>query len=210
VTTAIKICGVTAPDHAKAAADAGADMVGLVFHTGSPRCIDQRAAEKILSALPARLTPVALLVNATAEHHVLRWWRGPVQLHGDESEAACRDVAAAGHPVLRGFACTAQSLARWDGCADIEYLVLDGAEPGSGQTPDLQYGMTDLAVRLPGLKHRALLAGGLTPSNVAARVSQLRPWGVDVSSGVEHQRGVKDATLIQEFCHAVRRADQHH
>ncbi len=208
MTTAIKICGVTTPEHAKAAADSGASMVGLVFHARSPRCIDQRAAEQILSALPARVTPVALLVDATAEHPVLQWWRGHVQLHGNESEEVCREVASAGHVVLRGFACNVETLARWDRCAAVEYLVLDGAEPGSGQAPEVQYGVADLADQLPRLRHRALLAGGLTPDNVAARVRGLRPWGVDVSSGVERTRGVKDAALIQEFCSAVRSADE--
>lgn len=203
MTTRIKICGITQPDHARAAADAGADFVGLVFHDASPRAVDRAAAERVLQALPARVQPVALLVNATAEHPVLAWWRGAVQLHGDESEATCAAIAARGHMVLRGFACTPDSLARWDACDGVELLVLDGPRPGSGEPMT----MPDLGGLLPRLRHRALLAGGLTPTTVAAQIAANKPWGVDVSSGVERERGAKDAALIQAFCRAVREAD---
>jgi phosphoribosylanthranilate isomerase len=204
VTTRIKICGVTGPDHARAAADAGASFVGLVFHEASPRAVDRGQAEAILAALSSSVAPVAVLVNATADHPVLSWWKGYVQLHGAETEADCQAIAARGHTVLRGFACDASSLARWDACDALEMLVLDGARPGSGEAA--HYGVDDLPQRLTALKHRVLLAGGLTPDNVAAVVCQARPWGVDVSSGVERTRGVKDAALMAAFCHAVRTA----
>ncbi|MBL9141955.1 MAG: hypothetical protein JNK53_08830, partial [Phycisphaerae bacterium] len=132
VTTRIKICGVTHPDHARAAADAGAHLVGLVFHAASPRAIDRAAAERIVSALPASVEPVALLVDADEHHPVLAWWRGAVQLHGNEGEADCAAIAARGHRVLRGFGCTSLSLKRWDACAAVDTLVLDGPRPGSG------------------------------------------------------------------------------
>lgn len=200
--TRIKICGVTHADHARAAADSGAHFVGLVFHAASPRAIDRGAAEAILNALPAALEPVALLVNATADHPVLSWWRGWVQLHGDESEADCQAIGARGHRLLRGFGCTAATLARWDACESVELLVIDGPRPGSGEP----LAMPELATMLPRLRHRALLAGGLTPETVGERVREVRPWGVDVSSGVERTRGVKDTALIAEFCRAVRAA----
>lgn len=204
MTTHIKICGVTHPDHARAAADGGASMVGLVFHEASPRAIDRERAEQILAALPSQITPVALLVDARADHPVLAWWRGHVQLHGGESEADCEAIAVRGHTVLRGFACDASSLERWDACAAVQLLVLDGARPGSGETAD--YGVDALPARVAALKHRVLLAGGLTAENVGARVRDVRPWGVDVSSGVERSRGVKDTALIAAFCRAVQAA----
>lgn len=202
--TRIKICGVTAPEHAVAAAEAGADMVGLVFHAASPRCVDRAAAERVLERLPPGLEPVALLVDAGPDHPVLTWWRGAVQLHGDESEETCAAVAARGHAVLRGFPCTAEALARWDACRAVRTLVLDGPRGGSGQPIAMQ----GLREALHGLQHPALLAGGLTPENVEERVRAVLPWGVDVSSGVERARGVKDPALIHAFCQAVRRADQ--
>lgn len=204
--THIKICGVTHPEHAQAAAEAGAHMVGLVFHPASPRHVDRASAERILATLPASLTPVALLVDATPEHPVLRWWRGHVQLHGNEDEACCAHLARAGFTLLRGFTCNAHTLARWDACEAVEYLVLDGARPGSGVAPAEDYGISDLHARVAGLRHRVLLAGGMHPGNVAQRVREVRPWGVDVSSGVERTRGVKDVALIAAFCRAVREA----
>lgn len=198
----IKICGVTLPEHARAAAEAGADFVGLVFHAGSPRSVDRAAAERVTAALPAGVEAVALLVDATPDHPVLAWWQGAVQLHGGEDEDTCTAIAARGHRVLRGFACTPEAITRWDACAAVELLVLDGARPGSGEPLDL----TGLAQRLPTLKHRALLAGGLTPENVAERIREVRPWGVDVSSGVERARGVKDVARIAAFCRAARGA----
>lgn len=201
--TRIKICGVTMPEHALAAAQAGADMVGLVFHAASPRCVDRAAAERVLERLPPGVEPVALLVDAGPDHPVLQWWRGAVQLHGHESPETCAAVAARGHAVLRGFACTADALALWDACTAVRTLVLDGPRGGSGQ-PIAMDGLRD-ALRT--LRHPALLAGGLTPDTVEERVRTLQPWGVDVSSGVERERGVKDAALIRAFCAAVQRAD---
>ncbi len=198
----IKICGVTTPDAARAAADAGADFVGLVFHPASPRAVDRATAERVVAALPAGVAPVALLVDATPEHPVLAWWRGAVQLHGGEDEGTCAAIAAAGHSVLRGFPCSAPNLARWDACAAVDILVLDGARPGSGEPLEA----AGLGAQVRALRHRALLAGGLTPGTVAARIREVRPWGVDVSSGVERTRGVKDAALIEEFCRAAREA----
>jgi phosphoribosylanthranilate isomerase len=87
-----KICGVRTPEDAIAAAHAGASMVGLVFVPGSPREIDRGQAEAILAALPAGVEPVALLADAVPDHPVLAWWRGRVQLHGEETEATCAAV----------------------------------------------------------------------------------------------------------------------
>jgi phosphoribosylanthranilate isomerase len=203
VSTRIKICGVREPDHARAAADHGAHFVGLVFHGASPRAVDRAQAERVLAVLPRDVEPVALLVGADPHHPVLAWWPGPVQLHGDETEETCAAIAASGRRVWRGFAATPPTLARWDACNALEALVADGATPGSGQAHDL----ASVAPALRALRHPALLAGGLDAANVGERMRVARTWGVDVSSGVERERGVKCPTLIAAFCRAVREAD---
>jgi phosphoribosylanthranilate isomerase len=197
---AVKICGVRTAADARAAAEAGATMVGLVFVPGSPREIGRAEAEAILAALPAAVEPVALLAGADEGHPVLGWWRGRVQLHGDEDEAACGRIAARGHAVMRGFAFSPGEVARWDACSAVDTLVVDGPRGGSGHGFD----HAALAALVPGLRARVLLAGGLTPANVAAAVAAVRPWGVDVSSGVERTRGTKDHGMVAEFCRAAR------
>jgi phosphoribosylanthranilate isomerase len=196
---AVKICGVRTPDDARAAADAGAAMVGLVFAEGSPRRIDRAQAEAILAALPTGVEPVALLVDASADHAVLGWWRGRVQLHGNEDEATCAAIAARGHRLMRGFPFSPEAVRRWDACAAIDTLVVDGPRGGGG----VAFDHGSLAAMVPALRARVLLAGGLTPGNVSEAIRAVRPWGVDVSSGVERERGVKDRALIRAFCRAA-------
>ncbi len=195
---AVKICGVTRPEHAHAAAEAGASMVGLVFVPGSPREVDRAAAERILSELPEGLEPVALVATRDGRHPALEWWTGRVQLHGDEDEAACERVASGGRAVMRGFAFSPEAVRRWDACAAIDTMVVDGPRGGGGHGFD----HAALAPMVPGLRARVLLAGGLSPANVRAAIDRVRPWGVDVSSGVERERGTKDAALVAEFCRA--------
>lgn len=198
-TVAVKICGVTRPEHAIAAADAGASMVGLVFVAGSPREVDRAGAERILDSLPAGVEPVALVATADGRHPVLEWWKGRVQLHGEEDEAACRRVADRGHAVMRGFAFSPAAVRRWDACAAVDTLVVDGPRGGGGRGFD----HAALAPMVPGLRARVLLAGGLAPGSVRAAIDAVRPWGVDVSSGVERERGTKDAGLVADFCLAA-------
>jgi phosphoribosylanthranilate isomerase len=174
-------------------------MVGLVFITGSPRCINRDEADDILRALPSDVEPVALLADPNDDDRVLAWWRGRVQLHGNESEETCQRIAARGFAVMKGFAYTPEDLQRWNTCNAIDTLVVDGPRGGGG----VPFDHAALAAQMPGLSKRVLLAGGLTPANVHAAISAVHPWGVDVSSGVELQRGVKDAQLIANFCRAA-------
>ena len=196
---AVKICGLRTAADARAAADAGASMVGLVFITGSPRCINRDEAEDILRALPNDVEPVALLADPDDGDPVLAWWRGRVQLHGNESEETCQRIAARGFAVMKGFAYTPEDLQRWNACNAIDTLVVDGPRGGGG----VPFDHAALAAQMPRLSKRVLLAGGLTPENVHAAITAVHPWGVDVSSGVERQRGVKDAQLIAHFCRAA-------
>jgi len=195
----VQICGVRTPDDARAAAEAGATMVGLVFAEGSPRRIDRAQAEAILAALPSGVEPVALLADAAPDHAVLAWWRGRVQLHGNEDEATCAAIAARGHALMRGFAFSPEAVRRWDACTEVDTLVVDGPRGGGG----VAFDHAALASMLPGLRARVLLAGGLTPANVADAIRTVGPWGVDVSSGVERVRGTKDHAMIADFCRAA-------
>lgn len=195
----VKICGVRTPDDARAAADAGASLVGLVLSPGSPRTVDRRQAEAILGALDPAVEPVALLVGADPGHPALDWWRGRVQLHGDESEEDCTGIAARGFTVMRGFAFDPAAVRRWDACTAVSALVVDGPRGGSGRGFD--HGA--LAAMMGSLRAPVLLAGGLDAGNVAAAIALVRPWGVDVSSGVERVRGTKDHALVAAFCRAA-------
>jgi phosphoribosylanthranilate isomerase len=197
--TAVKICGLRTAADARAATDAGASMVGLVFVTGSPRCINRDEADDIVRALPSDVEPVALLADPDDDDQVLAWWRGRVQLHGNESEETCQRIASRGFAVMKGFAYTPEALQRWNACNAIDMLVVDGPRGGGG----VAFDHAALAAQMPGLSKRVLLAGGLTPHNVHAAITAVHPWGVDVSSGVELQRGVKDAQLIANFCRAA-------
>jgi phosphoribosylanthranilate isomerase len=96
----VKICGVTRPEHARIAAEAGAAMVGLVFVAGSPREIDRATAERILAELPEGVEPIALIATRDGRHPAFDWWTGRVQLHGEEDEAACERVARRAGPVM--------------------------------------------------------------------------------------------------------------
>jgi len=203
--TRIKICGVSRPEDVAAAVDAGADAIGLVFHPGSPRFVTLAQAESLAKALPPYVTPVGLFVNAepaTIAAAVAAIPALVLQFHGDETPAQC---AAARRPYLRaarmapGFDLL-DFARRFD---EAQGLLLDAhveAYGGSGKVFD--WSLVPRAV-----PHRLVLSGGLHAGNVGSGIRELRPWAVDVSSGVESARGVKDAAAIHAFCDAVREAD---
>ena len=203
--TRIKICGVSRPEDVTAAVDAGADAVGFVFHPGSPRYLTADAAGVLAAALPPYVTPVGLFVNAVPATIAAAVAVIPalvLQFHGDETPEEC---AAAGRPYLRaarmapGFDLL-DFARRFD---EAQGLLLDAhveAYGGSGKVFD--WSLVPRAV-----PHRLVLSGGLHAGNVGSGIRELRPWAVDVSSGVESARGVKDAAAIHAFCDAVREAD---
>lgn len=204
--TRIKFCGITRPEDADAAVRAGADAIGLVFADGSPRCITLEAAAALRRRLPPLVHAVALLRNAPADfvERVLSLVRPDLlQFHGEEPPAFCRRFARAyirAVPMKDGA-----DLARWArDFADAAALLLDGhgaGEPGGqGQTFDWSKAA---AVGKP-----LVLAGGLTPENVGDAVRRVRPYAVDVSSGIESSPGVKDQGKMQRFVEQVRRADE--
>jgi phosphoribosylanthranilate isomerase len=211
---AVKICGVTRVDDALACAAVGAEWIGLNFHPASPRFLEPRAAATIISALPSGVPAVGVFVDRpAAEVAELAAQIGLtiVQLHGEEPP---EDLLVLGHlQVIRAFRLRVAS--DWSGVS--EYLCRARA---TGRLPDAilidsyvagQSGGTGTTVApdvlecVPPLP-RLILAGGLTPENVAARVALVKPWMVDVASGVESVPGRKDPAKIAAFVKAARSA----
>jgi len=207
--TRIKICGVSQQADIDAAVQAGADAVGFVFHPPSVRRVSVDRAAQLARALPPFVTPVGLFVNAPRAEieAVLRAIPALLlQFHGDETPADC---AAFGRPYLRAVRMTAEldllDFARRFG--EAQGLLLDAHVEGfggGGKAFDWSLVPAEFSAES---KRRLVLSGGLHAANVCAGILQLRPWAVDVSSGVESSRGVKDAAAIRRFCDAVREAD---
>jgi len=205
--TRIKVCGIRDADAALAAAEAGADAVGFVFVRSSPRSIEPEAAFEIMSALPPMVSSVGVFMNHSLDAFSDIEEICPTtlsQLHGNESETLVRQC---GPGVIRGIrydaATIAAELARWDALDEVDAILVDGSAGGEGTAFD----WAGLAAALENVSKPIFLAGGLTPENVGEAIRAVRPYGVDVSSGVERERGVKDCALIGAFCEAVRRAD---
>ncbi len=210
--TRVKICGVRDVETAWAAAEAGADAVGLVFAPGSPRQVEPDAALEIVFNLPPMVSGVGVIrdlsVDAFCELEQVcpcELW----QLHGREDEKTAK---ACGPGVVKAIGFEAGTilaeLQRWDAVDEVAALLIDNANAGSGEAIDwaaLRAAMDDADLSKP-----LILAGGLGPENVGEAVRVVRPFGVDVSSGVEGERGVKDPDLIEAFCRAVMRADADH
>ena len=205
--TRIKICGLTREADVQAAVEAGADALGFVLYAKSPRAVSPQRAAELARGLPPFVTPVLLFVNATAEELAAAKAAVPnalLQFHGDETPADCR-AAAGHHPWLRAARMAPgvdllDFTVRYQGA---QALLLDThveAYGGSGKVFD--WSLIPPSVPLP-----VVLSGGLNPANVTDGVLRVRPWAVDVSSGVEQGKGVKDAALVRRFCQAVRVAD---
>lgn len=207
--TRIKICGVRTPQAARAAADAGADAIGFVFHPGSQRFIEPEDAFAIMASLPPFLTTVGLFVNATVETFCQMEERCPTnlsQLHGDEPEDVVEQCGPGVIKAIRFDGATIErDLARWSAVAEVDAILVDGSAGGGG-TP---FDWDALARAKHACAKPLLLAGGLTPANVAEAIRTVQPWAVDISSGVESSPGVKSPELIRAFCEAVRKSAEH-
>jgi phosphoribosylanthranilate isomerase len=200
--TRVKICGITRQGDAAAVAASGADALGLVFHPGSPRHIETPVARAIALATPPFVTVTGLFVNApaaTIETILARVPLGLLQFHGSENNAECN---VWGLPFIKSVAMQADVdlLAVMGSYPDAAGFLLDAWQPqthgGSGRTFDWQL--------IPSRSDRPLiLAGGLTPGNVAEAIRLARPYAVDVSSGVETAPGTKSAEKITEFMKGV-------
>ena len=213
--TRVKICGLTHPDDAALAVSLGADALGLNFHPGSPRCLDPARDGAWLRALPAGVRRVAVLVNADRDGIRRLLGEGladAVQLHGDEDEAFCAALAEEGIPFAKAIRVRDASSLRGVERFHTPDLVLDAFRPGvyggTGHTLDWTL-VADFAAREHALGRRTILSGGLRPGNAAEAIRRVRPFGVDVASGVEGQENPrrKDPARMREFLTAVRAAD---
>jgi len=203
--TRIKICGITRDADLRATAEAGADAFGLVFYPPSPRFLTLERARELSRAAPAFLTSVALFVNASEEEvkRVLEVVQPQVlQFHGEEPPEFCR---AFGVPYVK--ACRVKAgvdlLEYWrpfsDACGWLADAWVEGYG-GAGTGFDWSL--------VPAVRAKPLvLSGGLNPENVGEAIRRVKPWGVDVSSGVESAKGAKDAEKIAAFVAEVRNAD---
>ena len=203
--TRIKICGLTRPDDVRAAVDAGADAIGLVFYPPSPRHVELAQAATLAALIPPFVTTVGLFVNAD-EAQVRRVLDAvPLQLlqfHGDESEAEC---ARYGRPWIKAARMRpGVDLLEFAAChPGARGILVDAFVDGYGGGGKV----FDWSLIPDGFDRPLVLSGGLTPDNVSEAVRRVRPWAVDVSSGVESAKGIKDARLITAFIAGVRNAD---
>jgi len=193
----VKICGITNAADAEHAAACGADALGFVFYPRSPRCVTPEQVREITSGLPPFLTRVGLFVNEDPQRIrtiVATCGLDAVQLHGDESPADCRLPPLR---VIKGVRPSCEAELQLCAAYPVAALLVDAAVPG-------QFGGTGrcadwgLAARLA-MRQRVILAGGLSPANVADAVHQVKPYGVDVASGVEAAPGLKDPDRVAQF-----------
>ena len=203
--TRIKICGLTREADVDAALEAGADAIGFVLFDKSPRRVSLARAVELARRLPAFVMPVGLFVNASVGEVNAATQAIPsmlLQFHGDETPRDCR---LHGRPFLRA-ARMGPGFDLLDFCrqyADAQAILLDAHVEGYGGGGKV----FDWSLIPPNVPRPVVLSGGLHAGNVIEGIRQVRPWAVDVSSGVESSKGIKDAAEIRRFCDAVREAD---
>lgn len=198
----VKVCGLSTPESVREAVDAGADAVGFVL-TASPRVVSPSQVASLLSGVPKGVSPIGVFRDepvadaiAIARAAGLEW----IQLHGQRSRADVATVHDAGMKLVRAVTMGAGQDEFDDWGEDL--LLIDAAVPGSGKSWDYAS-----VADLPVLQGRNwLLAGGLGAANVGQASAAAHAWGVDVSSGVEASRGVKDPAKIRAFVHAAKSA----
>ena len=201
--TQVKICGITSVADGLAAAEAGADMIGLMFYDGSPRHVTLAQAVEISRALPPFVLRVGVFVNpdeTLVTRAIAECGLSLLQFHGDEDSAFCTRFGLMSMKAVRVRAAESlQTLANYH----TDAFLLDAySQAGLGGTGE-KFNW-DLAVAAQKCGKPIFLAGGLTPENVADAVRQVRPFAVDVSSGVESAPGKKDAAKVRAFIAAVR------
>ena len=206
--TRVKICGITRSEDALAAAVMGADAIGLVFYANSPRHVGIEQAAQICRQLPAFVTSVALFLDAEQSlvSEVLnRVSVDLLQFHGSEDPGFCEHfgrpyIKALGMGSLDRDGLISQSKAYRNARALLLDSHVHGAAGGTGESFDWRH--------VPELNQPVILAGGLTVANVADAIRQVRPWAVDVSSGVETDKGIKSVDLMSAFMFEVENADR--
>jgi phosphoribosylanthranilate isomerase len=215
--TRIKICGLTRAEDVAAAVTAGADAIGFVFYDKSPRYVTASAAAELIRTVPPFISTVGLFVNASAEEVSAVLEQAPLsllQFHGDETPEQCAAIAqAVKRPFMRaariGSSTTPEDLLEWEqdyrsASPFFTGLLLDTLVEqygGSGKVFDWSLIPKELAPRV-------VLSGGLSVQNAIDAVQRVRPHAVDISSGVEQAKGIKDAAKIAAFISAVHLADK--
>ncbi len=204
--TRVKICGITRPEDARAAASAGADAIGLVFYAKSPRYVELPQAQAICRELPPFVSVVGLFVNAPREQVTRVLESVPVdtlQFHGSEERVQCEGFA---RPYVKaiGMKEDADPVQIMDAHPGACGFLLDAWQPDIHGGGGVAFDWT----RIPAQAAKpVILAGGLTPDNVTRAVVQTRPFAVDVSSGVELEKGIKSGEKMQAFIRGVERGD---
>ena len=202
----VKVCGNTNGEDALAAVESGADALGFIFYEKSPRYVVPAIAGQIIAELPPLVMSVGVFVNeglATVRSIMDTYHLGMAQLHGDENASYCHELS---RPVIKALRLKNResllALAEYQGRGSVRGFVLDTfselAYGGTGQVTDWTLA-AEVAKTTP-----ILLAGGLTPDNVTEAIRVVRPYGVDVSSGVESAPGKKDRAKLRAFLEAVR------
>lgn len=202
----IKICGITNTDDAMAAVDFGADALGFNFYKKSPRYIDPQKAAEIITQLPPFIVPVAIFVNER-EDRILETLKTAcihgVQLHGDETPEFCQRF---GNHVIKAFQVKDKESLKHMSHYRVSAYLLDsyreGLRGGTGETFDWHLAVVAKTFG------RIILAGGLNPDNVAEAVKLVQPYGVDVTGGVEREKGIKDHAKLKKFITEVRKASR--
>ncbi len=203
--TRVKVCGITSHEDAVAAVEAGADALGFIFVPGTPRCLRPEVAERIVALLPPFVTPVGVFMNQPLGEVLriaARCGLQAVQLHGDEPEEYSRRIPLRVIKAVRvRDAESLRILPTYPAHAFLLDAFVEGQAGGTGTTISWE-----LAVQAKG-HAPIILSGGLRPDTVGPAVRRVRPYGVDVSSGVEVSPGRKDHQKVREFIAAVRQAD---
>jgi len=209
IRTRIKICGIRTADIAHAAIEAGADALGFVFVRSSARFVEPETAADIMWSLPPMVTTVGVYMNASIDTFSDIEELCPThyaQLHGNEDEPTVRACGPAIKAIRYDAATIRDDLQRWSAIDEVDSILVDGSAGGEGV--GLDWSGLAAAVQEVGLTIPLILAGGLRPDNIAEAIRIVRPYAVDVSSGVERDRGDKDPALIEAFCQAAREADR--
>jgi phosphoribosylanthranilate isomerase len=209
-----KICGITNLEDALTAVEAGADALGFVFYEKSPRNIDAAGATNLVSQLPASIEKVGVFVNQREDficEMATEIGLSAVQFHGSDEDPHVADLVVARHPGLKVLVAVPMLRPQPETWAmmwssDSVYAFL--ADTGGGTGKSFDWAASKGAMKTMGSLSRVVVAGGLTPENVADSINILHPWGVDVSSGVEKTPGKKDPEKVRAFISAVRNADK--
>ncbi len=209
--TRIKFCGMTREEDIEAALSLGVDALGFVFYRPSPRHVSIDRAAELVARVPASVATVGLFVDAKREEIASVLERVPLamlQFHGDETRSACNEFAM---PYMKAARVTPgfDLLEFADAYRDAAALLFDAHTAGYGGSGKVfDWSLIPIQLIGPAAAHRVVLSGGLSAANVADAIARVRPWVVDVSSGIERAKGIKDPDVMRQFVAAVHAADQ--